>query len=550
MPISRPLRVDQLGDETSLLTSLSSANQQAANRSRDRCHRSEARISTNPSANATGAVTTEARRHWPTGTLGRIALNSRMKSFPIASVLGVISAIGLGISIYMSWIGLTGSSVVGCDGGLFNCDHVLTSRWSKFLGIPVGLPAAGLYAGLLGLLATIGFKQVGDASTAWRLVSLLSWTAGFAAVWFLSLQVFVLGHLCIYCVIAHTCSLAVWGIVQFSRPWEASVQTKNALVGATMVGILIAGQAFGTPPQTFRIEEHVPNGLDISPIESGDEADVFGAPGDDSDVFDADVFDAPVMDAPVFDAPVFDAPQSSSTAPVSFSVAMTMARWFNPSMGVVSVMNDTATTSDAEAKSGETQSGETQRRLVPVSGGRRQLDVEQWPLWGKRDAKYVIAKMFDYTCSHCRETHHAIEAAGEQLGGDLAVIVLPTPLHKSCNSASQTTDPSLAGRCTIAKLGVAMWLADPEQFTEFHNWMFQQERTVDETRNHMISLIGMDRFNEVYNGKTPSAYVDKNIFLYKEAGAGTLPKLIFPTTTVVGEISSGTTIANLIREKL
>jgi hypothetical protein len=40
------------------------------------------------------------------------------------------------------------------------------------------------------------------------------------------------------------------------------------------------------------------------------------------------------------------------------------------------------------------------------------------------------------------------------------------------------------------------------------------------------------------------------IALYKEAGRGTVPKMIFPTTTVVGEISSGTTIANMVREKL
>lgn len=462
-----------------------------------------------------------------------------MKSFPITPVLGVVSAIGLGISVYMSWIGLTGSSVVGCDGGLFDCDHVLTSRWSKFLGIPVGLPAAGLYAGLLGLLATIRWKKDTAPPLAWRLISLLSWTAGLAAVWFLGLQVFVLGHLCVYCVAAHTCSLLVWGIVQFSRPWEKSVQTKNALIGGTLVAVLIAGQALGTPPQTFRIEEYAMPEPESLPIESDGEpmgeADVFDAPAGGDD----DVFDAPVFDAPVFDAPVFEPPQTNATPATSFHVAMAMARWFHPSMGLVGVMDETAT-----------KPAETERRLVPVSGGRRQLDVDQWPLWGDRDAKYVIAKMFDYTCSHCRETHHAIEAAREQLGGELAVVVLPVPLHQSCNSASQTTDPSLVGRCTIAKLGVAMWLADPDQFTEFHNWMLQQERTVDETRNHIISLIGADRFNEVYNGKTPSAYVDKNIFLYKEAGAGTLPKLVFPTTTIVGEISSGTTIANLIREKL
>lgn len=523
-----------------------------------------------------------------------------MKSLPIIPSLAVVSAIGLGISVYMTWIGLTGSTVAGCDGGLFNCDHVLTSRWSKFLGIPVGLPAAGLYTGLLVLLALIGRThwrgkrervhsgepksiepksgelRSGEpsldrpAAAAWRLVSLLSWTAGLAALWFLGLQIFVLGHLCVYCVIAHSCSLTVWGLVQFAYPWETSVQTKNALIGATMVGILIAGQALGKPPQTFRIEEFSATEVDASPIDSTetmdsiDSGDVFDAPGDGGELFDAPVFDSPVFDAPIFDAPETEAPVSDARSSfngampanvfpnLSPNFALQMAGWFSPSISIAVMVDDTTQAAPTETSDPPTTptTTEPERRLVPVSGGKRNLDIDQWPLWGDRDAKYVIAKLFDYTCSHCRETHHAIEAAAKQLDGQLAVVVLPTPLHKSCNSASQTTDPALASRCVIAKLSVTMWLADASQFTEFHNWMFQQERTADETRNHIIGLVGIERFNEIHDSKTPTAYVDKNIFLYKESGAGTLPKLIFPTTTVVGEISSGNTLANLIREKL
>jgi uncharacterized membrane protein/protein-disulfide isomerase len=490
-----------------------------------------------------------------------------MKSFPTIPVLAVVSAIGLGISVYMGWVGLTGSSVVGCDGSMFNCDHVLTSRWSKVFGVPVGLPAAALYATLLALVAFVGWDASSAPTVIWRWISLLSWTAGLAALWFLGLQIFVLGHLCVYCVAAHTCSLLVWALVQFTRPWDTSMQKKNAFIGLVLVAILVGGQALGTPPQTFRIEEH--SVTETESATSGamtDEAvEVFGAPTDQSDV---DVFDAPVMEAPLFDAPIFETPdfessdgeaadpleQSSRSPSSSLNVALGIASLFgSPSMGWVGVLDDATATSGEQTDPNATDAANepaSERRLVPVSAGRRQLDIDQWPLWGDRDAKYVIAKMFDYTCSHCRETHHAIVDAAKQLDGGLAVVALPTPLHQSCNSASKTTDPSLAGRCTIAKLGVTMWLAAPDRFSEFHDWMFQQERTVDETRNHIIGLVGTDRFNKIDNSKTPSAYVDKNVFLYKESGAGTLPKLVFPTTTVVGEISSGNTLANLIREKL
>ncbi|MDA9859459.1 vitamin K epoxide reductase family protein, partial [Rubripirellula sp.] len=69
-----------------------------------------------------------------------------------SSILGTI---GLLASGYLGYVGLTASKVVGCDGGLFNCDHVLTSRWSTVMGIPVSLPAVALYAVVLSAIANL-----------------------------------------------------------------------------------------------------------------------------------------------------------------------------------------------------------------------------------------------------------------------------------------------------------------------------------------------------------------------------------------------------------
>jgi len=48
-----------------------------------------------------------------------------------------------------------------------------------------------------------------------------------------------------------------------------------------------------------------------------------------------------------------------------------------------------------------------ERRLVTVGDGQVVLDVRQWPLIGKPDAKYVFVEMFDYTCPYCRARSHS-----------------------------------------------------------------------------------------------------------------------------------------------
>src|SRR5579863_5426117 len=73
------------------------------------------------------------------------------------------------------------------------------------------------------------------------------------------------------------------------------------------------------------------------------------------------------------------------------------------------------------------------RRLITVAAGEITLDIRQWPLLGKPDAKYVFIEMFDYTCPYCRATHQAVRGAMEHFGDNLAIIALPVPLDSACN---------------------------------------------------------------------------------------------------------------------
>jgi protein-disulfide isomerase len=188
-------------------------------------------------------------------------------------------------------------------------------------------------------------------------------------------------------------------------------------------------------------------------------------------------------------------------------------------------------------------------RLVPVSGGKKQLNVQQWPVWGNADGKYIVVKMFDYTCSHCRSTHRTMKQAYDQLGGDFGVLALPVPLHRSCNDAATNNSADGADACEVARLAITVWLVDRSKFTGYHDWLFEQKRTAWDARRYAESIVGADALKTELAKGIASKYVSKNVMLYKEAGAGTVPKIVFPTTTLTGEIGSASTVVEFAKRR-
>ena len=168
-----------------------------------------------------------------TGSSSRIRSWFQPPKLPF--LMSPIALVALGISAYMTYVGLTGSEIAGCGGGgTFSCDHVLTSRWSKVFGIPVGLPAMGMYVGLVLVLATLASGVTGTLKKwGWAITGVMTASAAFAAIWFIGLQVFVIGHLCPYCLGAHTCGLVLFGLFVFAyRP------AKQSLLGSAGISAL------------------------------------------------------------------------------------------------------------------------------------------------------------------------------------------------------------------------------------------------------------------------------------------------------------------------
>ena len=233
----------------------------------------------------------------------------RAPSLKLIWTLRALCAVALAVSSYLTWVAFTKSDIAGCGGQVFDCDHVLASKWSIWFSIPVALGAVGLYLAGLGSLAFCR-QTVSDRwqQHGWRAFTVLGFSAGLAACWFISLQVFVIGHLCLWCLTAHGCGLVIASLLLWSHPLGLVSTARLSGFSAAGVLVLIGGQLLTPAPPTYVVEYHVdePVESDSNAVEvSGDMEDgLFEAPGFDDE---EDVFAPPVLeeeDAPVEQAEV------------------------------------------------------------------------------------------------------------------------------------------------------------------------------------------------------------------------------------------------------
>jgi uncharacterized membrane protein len=170
--------------------------------------------------------------------------------------LRLLCGTGLCVTGYLAWVALNSGDVAGCGSGpVWNCGHVLSSRWSKLFGLPVSVPAFFLYGVLLSALAICRpTAPRAIRRLAWGAISMCALAAGFAALWFVGLQTLAIGHLCIYCLVAHSCGIALSAAILWKRPLGTRATMRLATVSLVGVSVLIGGQLMATPPATFKIE--------------------------------------------------------------------------------------------------------------------------------------------------------------------------------------------------------------------------------------------------------------------------------------------------------
>ncbi|MCA9266365.1 MAG: vitamin K epoxide reductase family protein, partial [Planctomycetales bacterium] len=228
----------------------------------------------------------------------------------------ILSVGAVSLSGFLAYSAIQLGEVVGCTAdGVWDCGHVMHSRWSKVLGIPVSVPAAALYLVLITALVLASRRMpLHVQKTAWGIVTMTVISAGAAAIWFMGLQAFVLGHLCQYCVPVHIIGLTLCGLILWKSPLGRGATSGLSGLGLAGVACLIAVQLMTEPPKTFAIETYepiaTPAGENLAAEDATEAEDVFAAPGDD-------LFAAPEISAPGELAPTEIAPAAENKADTS-----------------------------------------------------------------------------------------------------------------------------------------------------------------------------------------------------------------------------------------
>src|SRR3954471_11415527 len=94
--------------------------------------------------------------------------------------MALISLLGLFLGVYLTLYKFGFIGTLAC--GISSCEQVQTSRWSVFMGLPVGTCAAGFYATMLILtIAGLHPRYESSRGLSLALVVLPSWGALFTA---------------------------------------------------------------------------------------------------------------------------------------------------------------------------------------------------------------------------------------------------------------------------------------------------------------------------------------------------------------------------------
>ena len=160
----------------------------------------------------------------------------------------VLAAIALAISAYLAYATFAGGAVAGCgpDSG---CDKVLQSRWSKWFGVPVSVFAVLTYGAWIALTFKLNHKVTPLAQrAAWRFLIPLGVLIIASVLWFAALQVFVLKHVCPYCMTVHgagllSAALLLWA-APFRNPPEKNWQAEKLVfippsLAARIIGVAL-----------------------------------------------------------------------------------------------------------------------------------------------------------------------------------------------------------------------------------------------------------------------------------------------------------------------
>jgi uncharacterized membrane protein len=474
---------------------------------------------------------------------------------PLRWAVRLLALIAIADAAYLAWEAISLQSVAGCaPSATIDCDLVLQSAWSKWLGIPVAFLGLAAYTAILMLsfFAGRGRSEAARwASTA--LVALALIVAG-AGIWFDSLQFFSIQKFCLYCLGVHLCGLAIAGLVLWSalrnrtsgsaaprnvmplagtlRPMPAAGRPASltvagpslslACLGAVvLLGFLIGGQIL-FPPHLQVSKIVLPNSIDMNNSVA---------------------------------ATTNNAPPSATTVPSPSAEEHVVNRIPAEETGAVADgharRDDAAPKTDQSGKENTGKQGATPTaskmatetptepdkptlsRKVSFLKGTLTLDMYQQAVIGSPTAPHVVIEMVDYACPHCRAMHETVMKAIDRYGDKMM----------------DKTEPAHLGACQLARLALAVSEVEPGAFVDFHEWLMADKDKVppiDRAISKAYRLTDAKKIRERVNGDEINQRIQNNIQLYTNLAseqAKSSKPFGLPIQIVGDDVISGDTVS-------
>jgi len=188
------------------------------------------------------------------------------------------------------------------------------------------------------------------------------------------------------------------------------------------------------------------------------------------------------------------------------------------------------------------------------------IDYHSAPMVGSPDAPYVVTLLFDYQCSHCQKIHFMLDEVIRRYNGKLAFALCPAPLNTQCNPYITRDVDEFKNSCELAKISLAVWLADREVFPAFENWMFTFEsgdrwrpRSLETARAKAVELVGQAQFDAARSDPWIGQHLQASTQIYGQTiqgGRGGIPKMIFGSQWVIPEVYNANDLFMILQKSL
>jgi len=223
-----------------------------------------------------------------------------------------------------------------------------------------------------------------------------------------------------------------------------------------------------------------------------------------------------------------------------------------PSTNSPAIATNTQVAATAEPAA-EVLPQETKLMLVD---GQFTLDLTKVPVSGPMNAPKKVAKLFDYTCHHCRELQHLMHDFRQKYSNELAIISLPLPLEDKCNPVVKRTPAAHLNACEYARLGLAVFHANPAKFDEYSDWIYKPEQPppIERAREFAAELVGSTNLTQALQNPAVDEQIKTDVEMYlttyRLSHSGNLPQLYFEHSASIGRIATRTQLEKIMAKNL